>query len=159
MLSNISANSIRRSTIPCDTFSRPSPRSEPLTSTPLSATRSRQKKPPKARHNRITYHHERRAWGARLSSKPLASKSPTPSGFFGDRSRKIRDPNLLTNPRPNHAKFETSLLASDLPNPYPGYAFGFDIRRNEFRNVEKFSGRGVLLGARACSTYKRCTTK
>jgi hypothetical protein len=43
--------------------------------------------------------------------------------------------------------------------PMPCYAFGFDNRRNEFRNVEKCSGRGVLLGAKACSTYKRCTTK
>jgi hypothetical protein len=43
--------------------------------------------------------------------------------------------------------------------PIPCYAFGFDNRRNEFRNVEKFSGRGVLFGAKACSTYKRCPTK
>ena len=44
-------------------------------------------------------------------------------------------------------------------SPIPCYAFGFDNRRNEFRNVEKFSGRGALFGAKACSTYKRCTTK
>jgi len=43
--------------------------------------------------------------------------------------------------------------------PIPCYVFGFDNRRNEFRNVEKFSGRGVLFGAKVCSTYKRCTTK
>ncbi len=45
-------------------FSRPNPRSEPLTSIPLSATTSPQKRPPKARHNRRTYHHERRVGSA-----------------------------------------------------------------------------------------------
>src|SRR5882724_4539877 len=100
MLSSISANSIRRSTIACDIFSRPNPRSEPLTSTPRSATRSPQKRPHKARHNRRTYDHERRV-GERAF--PLNPKSPTPSGFLASRSRKIRDPNLRRNPRPNHA--------------------------------------------------------
>ena len=35
------------------------------------------------------------------------------------------------------------------------YSFGLDRSRNEFRNVEKFSGRDTLFGAKACSTYRR----
>src|SRR5882724_4996741 len=84
MLSNISANSIRRSTIPCGTFSRPNPRSEPLTSIPLSATTSPQKRPPKARHNRRTYHHERRVGSAPFLQTPFAPTSPTTVGLFGN---------------------------------------------------------------------------
>ncbi len=39
------------------------------------------------------------------------------------------------------------------------YSFGLDRSRNEFRNVEKFSGRDALFGAKACGTYNRCPTK
>ncbi len=42
---------------------------------------------------------------------PLKSKSPTTSGFLATTIRKIRDPSLRRNLRPNQAKFETSLLA------------------------------------------------
>ncbi len=38
---------------------------------------------------------------------PLKSKSSTPSGFLATYSRKILDPNLRKNPRPNHAEFVT----------------------------------------------------
>ena len=44
---------------------------------------------------------------------PLKSKSPTPSGFLTSRPRKIRDPDLTMNARPNHAKFETCAPPKD----------------------------------------------
>jgi hypothetical protein len=39
------------------------------------------------------------------------------------------------------------------------YGFGFDRSRNEFKNSEKFCGRGVPFGANACSAYSRRPTK
>jgi hypothetical protein len=39
------------------------------------------------------------------------------------------------------------------------YSFGLDKSRNEFRNVEKFPGRGALFGAKACRTYNLRPTK
>jgi hypothetical protein len=38
---------------------------------------------------------------------PLKPKKPDRIGLFGNHSREICDPDLLKNPRPNHAEFPT----------------------------------------------------
>src|SRR5436853_2508073 len=50
------------------------------------------------------------------------------------------------NARSDHADSESV--------PSLCYSFGLDRSRNEFRNVEKFSGRDTLFGAKACSTLQ-----
>jgi hypothetical protein len=58
----------------------------------------------------------RQGMSCRMPFPFLRPKSPTTSGFLAQYSRKIRDPTLRRNPRPNHAKFESSV---DTPQP-PG---------------------------------------